>query len=52
MDVIEQSELKNTVAAVYSLVPNGTLQFTFVDDCYTELHFNSFFIDKYQQRFR
>jgi hypothetical protein len=39
------------VAAVYTLVPNATIHFTFMDYHYTQVNFNNYFIEKYKEKY-
>lgn len=51
LDASEPNGLSKTLAAVYSMVPNATVQFVFIDVCYSQVEFNSFFLEKYRDRF-
>lgn len=42
--------ISNVLSAVYSIVPNKTLQFSFVDSDFNQLSFNNFFLEKYKER--
>lgn len=39
------------VVAVYSIIPNGTIQFIFVDTHYGEIGFNNYFIEANKHHF-
>lgn len=46
-----QHSLARTLVAVYSIIPNGTIQFIFVDIHYVEISFNNYFIEENKKHF-
>lgn len=47
----EENRLGKTLVAVYSIIPNGTIQFVFVDIHYNEVSFNNYFLDSHRSHF-
>lgn len=51
IDEYLESGVARTLVAVYSIIPNCTIQFVFVDIHYGEVSFNNFFIERYRNDF-
>jgi hypothetical protein len=45
------NQIAKSNIAVYSIIPNNTLQFCFVDFNYSEITFNSLFVESVKEKF-